>query len=355
MSHVSAEVATPCESAGSTVNRQVVLAERPTGRLSTSNFALVSSGIPTPAVGEVLVRTILLSIDPANRAWMQGATYRDRLESGEVMAGFTLGEVVSENGTDIPVGTIVDCWDAGWQEYAVLPAKKVRQVEVVASLQHHLGVLGVTGLTAYFGLVEVGGPVHGQTVVVSAAAGATGHVVGQLARAQGARVVGISGSEEKNRVLRDELGFDATVNHRSETLAEDLRAACPDGVDLYFDNVGGSLLELMLRRMKDHGRIVCCGAVSQYDSASPGPGPSGVPGLLITRRLRMEGVLLHDYFARWQEGGKALAGYVERGEIKPLENVISGLDQAPQALVDMLAGCNLGKTMVRVAPDPESC
>jgi NADPH-dependent curcumin reductase CurA len=334
-------------------NRQIILAERPADRLGLSHFDVAYSEVPDPPPGSVVVRTILLSIDPANRAWMSGPTYRDQLEAGEVMAGFSIAEVVAENGTGIRLGTIVECWEAGWQEYAVQTAEEVRPIEILAPLQRHMGVLGVTGLTAYFGLLRVGRPQPGETVVVSAAAGATGHVAGQLARIAGARVVGISGSEDKNVVLRDELGFDATVNYRSESLRDDLRAAIPDGVDVYFDNVGGPLLERMLSRMNIHGRIACCGLVSQYDTDSPAPGPRGVPAVLVGRRIRMEGFLLHDFEPEWAEGSRILADHVNAGAIVPLENVIDGLEQAPQALIDLLAGRNLGKTMIRVAPDPD--
>lgn len=335
-----------------TRNRQVLLSERPSERLDESHFSVVNSGVGVPSTGEVLVRTILLSVDPANRAWMQARTYRDQLQAGRVMDGFTLAQVIAQNETDIPTGAIVECEHGGWQEYAVLPASEVRIIDVQAPLQRHLGALGITGLTAYFGLLKVGRPVAGETVVVSAAAGATGHIVGQLARLEGARVVGISGSDEKNAVLKDQLGFDEVVNHRSDTLPDDLRAACPRGVDVYFDNVGGPLLERMLRNMNVGGRIVCCGVVSQYDTSSPAPGPRGVPGLLVAKRLRMEGFLLPDHRDEWPEATRKLAAHLEAGTITPLENVIDGLENAPQTLIDLLAGRNLGKSMVRVSPDP---
>jgi NADPH-dependent curcumin reductase CurA len=333
-------------------NRQVLLRERPSERLDASHFALVDGEVGVPSAGEVLVRTILLSIDPANRAWMQAHTYRDQLEAGGVMDGFTLSQVIDGNDTDIPTGAIVECEHGGWQEHAALPASGVRVIDVQAPLQRHMGALGITGLTAYFGLLRVGRPKAGETVVVSAAAGATGHIVGQLARLQGSRVVGISGSDEKNAVLKDRLGFDETVNHRSHTLADDLRAACPDGVDVYFDNVGGPLLERMLRNMNVGGRIVCCGVVSQYDTGSPAPGPRGVPGLLVAKRLRMEGFLLPDFRDEWPQATRELAEHLAAGKITPLENVVDGLDNAPRTLIDLLGGRNLGKSMVRICPDP---
>jgi NADPH-dependent curcumin reductase CurA len=332
-------------------NRQILLAERPSGKLEESHFKAIDSTISDPAPGEVLVRTVLLSIDPANRAWMQGRTYREQLAAGDVMAGGALCEVVSANDAPIPAGTIV--WgEPGWQEYAILQASRVLPVTVRGPLTHHMSVLGITGLTAYFGMLNVGRPRAGETVVVSAAAGATGSVAAQIARIQGGQVVGVTGSEDKNRLLESELGFDATVNHRRESLRQDLAAACPNGIDVYFDNVGGRVLEAVLPLMRTHGRIVCCGAVSQYDSATPAPGPAGVPGQLIVKRLRMEGFLVSDYIGEWAKGQEQLAAWVAAGELKVLEDVVEGLESAPRALIGILAGDNVGKRMVRVAPDP---
>jgi hypothetical protein len=332
-------------------NRQILLAERPSGKLEESHFKSIDSTIGEPGPGEVLVRTILLSIDPANRAWMQGRTYREQLSAGELMAGFTLGEVVEANDAPIQPGAIVAC-EAGWQEYAIIPAGRAMPVTVRGSLTHHMSALGITGLTAYFGVLKVGQPTRGETFVVSAAAGATGSVAGQIARIQGARVVGVTGSADKNRMLERDLGFDATVNHRSEKLREDLAAACPNGIDVYFDNVGGRVLEAALPLMRTHGRIACCGSVSQYDSATPAPGPAGVPGQLIVRRIRMEGFLVMDYLGEWMKAQEQLAAWIASGELKVLEDVVEGLESAPRALVGILAGDNVGKRMVRVAPDP---
>jgi NADPH-dependent curcumin reductase CurA len=332
-------------------NRQILLAERPSGKLEESHFKAIDSTIGEPGPGELLVRTVLLSIDPANRAWMQGRTYREQLGAGEVMAGGALCEVVSANDAHIAAGTIV--WgEPGWQQYAIVPANRVLPIAVRGPLTHHMSVLGITGLTAYFGVLEIGRPKNGETFVVSAAAGATGSVAGQIARIQGAKVVGVTGSDDKNRMLEGDLGFDATVNHRSEKLREDLAAACPNGIDVYFDNVGGRVLEAVLPLMRTHGRIVCCGAVSQYDSASPAPGPAGVPGQLIVKRLRMEGFLVSDFIGEWAKAQEQLAAWVAGGGIKVLEDVVEGLESAPRALVGILAGDNVGKRMVRVAPDP---
>lgn len=327
-------------------NRQILLAELPgAAELEPRHFSARDGERPVPADGELLLRTILISIDPANRAWMNGPSYRPQINAGEVMAGYALAEVVSEPGTVVFA-------DTGWQEWAAVPASEVTPVPIVSDHTHHLSALGLTGLTAYFGLLDIGAPQAGETVVVSAAAGATGNVVGQIARIKGARVVGISGSDEKNAFLRDELGFDATVNHRSSDLRDDLKAACPDGIDVYFDNVGGPLLDLILARTNLRARIVCCGAVSGYDGAAPAEGPRQVPGRVVTHRLRMEGFIVLDHMDRWEAAARELAGWVADGDLKVVEDVVDGLDGAPHALIGLLAGQNVGKRMVRVGPDP---
>lgn len=330
------------------INHQIVLAELPDGALAERHFRSTESQASDPGPGEVLVRTVLLSIDPAARAWMSGRTYRSQLQAGTVMPGFAIAEVI---GGDLPAGTVVAC-DSGWQEFAVLPVKAVSPITVRSKLSHYLGALGITGLTAYFGLLEVGRPSPGATVVISAAAGATGSVAGQLARHHGCRVTGITGSAAKIALLHGELGFDAAISHRSPTLAEDLSAACPGGIDLYFDNTGGHVLETVLPQMNVHGTIVCCGVVSQYDSATPTPGPRAVPGLLVTKRLRMEGFLVSDHYAQWPQAQAKLAGLIAGGDLKIVEEIIEGLTSAPRALIGLLAGENLGKRIVRVSKDP---
>lgn len=332
------------------INHQILLAELPEGALAERHFRHASSPVADPGPGEVLVRTILLSIDPASRAWMAGRTYRSQLEAGTVMPGLAIAEVMAGG---LPAGTVVAC-EAGWQQYAVLPVKTARPIEVRGELAHYLGALGITGLTAWFGLLEVGRPDPGGTVVVSAAAGATGSVAGQLARGQGCRVVGITGSAAKNRLLEAELGFDAALNHHSPTLYEDLKAACPAGVDVYFDNVGGRVLETVLPQMNIHGTIVCCGVVSQYDTAAAAPGPRSVPGLLVTKRLRMQGFLVTDYSDRWPAAQTQLAGLIGSGELKVIQEIIDGLANAPRALIGLLAGENIGKRIVRAGHDPDA-
>lgn len=332
-------------------NHQILLAERPSGKLEEKHFRAVESTVGEPGPGEVLCRTILLSIDPANRAWMRGATYREAVNAGDVMAGYTLSEVIAENETSIPVGRIV-AGESGWQEYAVLPASQVQAIEVHGDLTHHMSVLGITGLTAYFGLLKIGQPKSGETVVVSAAAGATGNVVGQIAKLKGCRVVGIAGSDEKNAMLERDLGLDATVNYKNDSFASDLRESCPDGIDVYFDNVGGNVLNAALSLMNNHGRIVCCGSVSQYDSGSRGTGSPLIPGLVVVRRLLMQGFIVMDYLGEWPKAWAQLADWTASGELKVLQDVMDGLDSAPRALIGLLAGDNVGKRIVRVGPDP---
>lgn len=337
---------------GENVNRQIVVAELPSGPLEERHFEAKETPIPEPGEGEALVRTIYLSIDPANRAWMQGATYREAIKQGDVMHGFTLSEVVKSNAPGLAAGDLVEGM-SGWQEYSVQPAKALAKIEKHGSLTNQVSVLGVTGLTAYFGLLEVGRPKEGETVVVSAAAGAVGNVVGQIAKIKGCRVVGIAGSDEKCEWLTGDLGFDAGINYKTEKVFEPLKKNCPKGIDVYFDNVGGEILEAVLFQMNLHGRIACCGVVSQYDTATPGPGPRGVPGLLVTKRLRMEGFIVMDFFQKRAAATKELAGWIADGRLEVREDILEGLESAPGGLIGLLHGENIGKRMVRVGPEPE--
>jgi len=332
------------------VNRQYVLVQRPKGPLSESDFAYREGPVPEPGPGEVLTRTLYLSIDPANRAWMSPVrTYTDPVQPGGVMHGFTLGEVVRSSAPGYEPGDLVEGMN-GWQDYRALPAAALHKVARRKPLSIILSGLGVTAKTAYFGLLEIGRPQPGETVVVSAAAGATGSVAGQIARIHGCRVVGIAGTDDKCRWLTRDLGFDAAINYKTERVPEALTAACPSGIDVYFDNVGGDILEACLFRMNDRGRVVCCGAVSQYDTGAPGSGPRGVPGLLVVKRLRMEGFIVMDHYGRRAEAENDLARWIADGQLRIQEDILDGLDQAPGALVGVLHGDNTGKRLVRVAP-----
>jgi NADPH-dependent curcumin reductase CurA len=329
------------------INRQFMLARIPSGPLTADCFRLETGTVPEPGDGEVLLKARYVSLDAANRAWMQGATYRDAIEAGTVMAGGVLGEVLASRHPDFRPGDLAS-GDCGWQEYAVRPGKALMKQPRTEPPSHLLSVYGITGLTAYFGLLEVGRPQPGETVVVSAAAGAVGNVVGQIARIRGCRVVGIAGSDEKCRWLRDELGFDAAVNYRAGPLYKSLKAACPDGIDVYFDNVGGEAFEAALFQMNLMGRIACCGAVSAYDGAPPAHGPRGVPGMFVVKRLTVRGFIVSDFFARREAALAELRGWVEDGRLKVVEDVLDGFEALPEALIGLLHGENRGKRMVRI-------
>ena len=329
-------------------NRQIVLDRLPQGdKLAAEHFAVAAGERPTPGDGEVLLKTRYISLDAANRAWMQGATYRSALASGQVMAGGGLSEVVESNVSHLKPGDLVFA-DAGWQEYAVLPGKPLQKLPDLKPETHLLSVYGIAGLTAYFGLLECGQPKSGDTVVISAAAGSVGSIVGQIARIKGCRVVGIAGGEEKGRWLVDELGFDAAVDYKSPEFKRQLRAAVPDGIDVFFDNTGGDVFEACLFAMKNHGRIACCGAVSQYDGAAPPHGPRGVPGLIVTKRLTLRGFVVMDFADQNDKALADLQAWVASGQIKVQEDIIEGLESLPAALIGLLAGENRGKRMVRI-------
>jgi NADPH-dependent curcumin reductase CurA len=328
-------------------NRQIILAEKPQDKLALSHFQLTEAEIPSPAEGEVLVKARYVSLDAANRAWMQGVTYRSALNAGEPMAGGALAEVVESRAPDFAAGDIVSA-ETGWQEYAALPARRLAKLPKLEPLTHLLSVYGVTGLTAYLGLMRIGDPKPGETVVVSAAAGAVGSIAGQVAKLKGARVIGIAGGAEKCAWLTDTLGFDAAVDYKAGEVRRALRGLCPDGIDVYFDNVGGDVFEAALFNMANHGRIVCCGAVSQYDKAPPPHGPRGVPGLIVTKRLRVEGFVVMDLYDGREAALAELRGWVETGRLKVQEDVIDGFENLPAALIGLLAGENRGKRMVKV-------
>ncbi|MBR2814055.1 MAG: NADP-dependent oxidoreductase [Reyranella sp.] len=329
------------------MNRQWLYAKQPAGKIGKDSFQWTETAIPSPQAGEVLVRTRMLSLDPANRAWMMGKTYRDALEPGQVMNGFTIGEVVESKVPEFAKGDIVE-GDWGWQDYAVRSARRLTKRTVKAPLEMLIGPLSVTGLTAYFGLLEVGRPKPGDTVLVSAAAGAVGSMVGQIARLSGCRVVGTAGGQDKCDWLVRELGFDAAVDYKAGGVRRALAAACPDGIDVYFDNTGGPVLDAALSLMNLRGRIACCGNVSQYDVEKPGPGPMAVPGLVVTKRLRLEGFIVMDFYDQRAEAEARLARWVAEGRIKAVVDIVDGLDKAPEALIGLFEGRNKGKMAVRV-------
>jgi len=330
-----------------TVNRQILLAEKPAAKLQPGHFRMTEAAVPEPKDGEVLVRVRYISLDAANRAWMQGATYRSAVTADTVMAGGGLGEVVASNAPGFVPGDLV-FGDTGWQDFAVVPARGLVKLPRIEPVTHLLSIYGVAGLTAYFGLLNVGRPKAGDTVVVSAAAGSVGSIVGQIARIKGCRAVGIAGGQAKCDWLVSELGFDAAVDYKAGSVFKALKAAAPNGIDVYFDNVGGDILEACLPQMNLHGRIACCGAVSAYDGAPPASGPRGIPGLIVVKRLTMQGFIFTDFNDRRIEALAELQAWVSEGRIKVQEDIIAGLENTPQALIGLLAGENRGKRMVKV-------
>ncbi len=330
-----------------TTNRQILLVEKPTGKLGPEHFRMVEGAVPEPKDGEALLRVRYISLDAANRAWMQGATYRSAVEANSVMAGGAVAEVIASKAPGLAAGDIV-FGDTGWQDYAAVSAKHLVKLPRIEPLTHLLSVYGIAGLTAYFGLLEIGKPKAGETVVVSAAAGSVGSIVGQIAKIKGCRVIGIAGGKDKCGWLTSELGFDATVDYKDGAVFKALKAAAPDGIDVYFDNVGGDILEACLPLMKNYGRIACCGAVSQYDQAPSAHGPRGVPGLIVVKRLMMQGFIVTDFMDRRDQAIADLQSWVASGRLKVQEDVIDGLENTPKALIGLLAGENRGKRMVRV-------
>lgn len=296
-----------------TGNQQILIAEVPKGPLEETNFVVHDGEQPSPGPDQVLVRTLAITIGAGQRAGLQGsASYAGAAQADVVMGGTGVGRVEASNHAGYSPGDLV-MGPTGWQEWAALDAKATTSLPRDGDPGVHLGALGTNGITAYFGLLDVGDPQPGETVVVSAAAGSVGHIVGQIAKIKGARVVGVAGSDAKCASLIDELGFDAAVNYKSDDFRDEFKAATADRVDVYFDNTGGPILESALFRMNTGGRIVCCGVVSQYDTASPGPGPRGIPGLLVNNRVRMQGFLVFDYADRYDEARAALAAWTEAG------------------------------------------
>jgi len=329
-------------------NRQVLINELPSGKLSEDNYKLSNAPMPVAEAGQVVVKTRAFAITAGARAGLQGsASYAGAPTTGIVMNGTGIGEVVESQSEDVPVGSMV-LGSTGWQAYVALAAESVTLIPSERESIQYLGPLGVNGLTAYFGLFRVGRPARGETVMVSAAAGSVGHFVGQMAKIQGCRVVGVCGDDSKCDKLVKELGFDAAVNYRDANFRDSLKSATPDGVDVYFDNTGGSILGSALFRLNEGGRIACCGVVSQYDTSSPEPGPRGIPGLLVNKRLTMQGFLVFDYAKEYESAREEIQGWLESGQLTSVTDEVYGLDAAPNAFVDLLAGGNVGSRIVRL-------
>jgi NADPH-dependent curcumin reductase CurA len=331
------------------MNHQFRLAARPVGLPKASDWSYAEEPIPEPGDGEVLIKLLYVSLDPAMRGWMNDSrSYIAPVGIGEVMRSLGAGEVIASNHPGLAVGETVTGL-LGVQEYALANGAAVMKVDTsLAPLPVYLGTLGMPGMTAYFGLLDIGRPQAGETVLVSGAAGAVGGVVGQLAKLKGARAVGIAGGSEKCRYVVEELGFDAAIDYKAQDLGASLGEHCPKGVDVYFDNVGGEILDAALARLARHARVILCGAISQYNATGAMQGPSNYMSLLVNHAT-MTGFVVSDYGERYAEGLREMAGWFAGGELSSREDVAEGLENFPETLLRLFSGEHTGKLVLRVA------
>ncbi len=338
-------------------NHQVRLARRPVGTATRDDWSFTAEPVPEAAEGGVLVKTLALSLDPAMRGWMnEGKSYIPPVGIGEVMRAGGIGKVIASKNADFAVGSLVSA-GLGVQEYALVAQDQVKRSGMfridtrLGSPTQWLNVLGMPGMTGYFGLMDVGQPKPGETVVVSGAAGAVGQTVGQLARIKGCRVVGIAGGRAKCDWVVNELGFDACIDYKAGNVKAGLKEHCPKGVDVYFDNVGGEILDDVLARIGRGARIIICGAISQYNNTTPVQGPKNYLSLLVNR-ARMEGIVVFDYADRYPIAVAEMAGYLKDGRMKSKEDVVTGgVNAFPEALIKLFTGENFGKLVLQVASD----
>jgi NADPH:quinone reductase len=333
----------------STVNRQFVLASRPAGLPEESNFKMIETPIPEPKDGEFLARAMYLSVDPYMRGRIsQAKSYAAGVEIGGVMVAGGVARVVESKNENFRAGDIVDVY-MGWQEYVVSNGRGVRKLDpAVAPVSTALGVLGATGLTAYFGLLDVCHPKPGETVVVSGAAGAVGSIVGQIANIKGCRTVGIAGGDDKVDWILKDCGYDAAFNYKTtDNYGAKLKELCPKGIDIYFDNVGGAITDAVLMQINTFARLSICGQISQYNNAKPEMGPR-LLGMLIVARAKMQGFLITDYMSRFGEALVEMSGWVREGKIKYREDIVEGFENLPRAFIGLFHGENIGKRIVKV-------
>ncbi len=335
------------------VNRRICLRSRPTGRIDGSTFELVEEGVPEPAAGQALVRNLYLSIDPTNRVWIRDEPgYLPPVAIGDVMRSGGIGRVVASSNDGFPEGDLVTGL-LGWQDYALVGEGQSTLAmplpsDLDAPIESLVGLLGITGITAYFGIEDIGKPQAGETVVVSAAGGAVGSVAGQLAKMRGARVVGIVGGSDKCSLIVDEFGFDAAVDRHDPRWQALLTDACPDGVDVDFENVGGEIMDAVFGMLNLNARVVLCGLISQYNATGRPSGPTNFPRLLM-HRVHLQGFIVMDYLPRYAEATAKLAQWAAEGKIKQRDTVVEGLERAPEAVNMLFEGQNVGKLMVKVA------
>src|SRR5215470_12693257 len=334
--------------------RRIVLASRPAGEPTPQNFRTEEGPLPKPGPGQVLLRTLWLSLDPYMRGRMsEGPSYAAPVGIGETMVGGTVNEVIASNNSDFAVGDIVLA-HTGWQTHALSDGKGLRKVDPkLAPISTAVGVLGMPGMTAYMGLLEIGKPQAGETVVVAAASGAVGSAVGQIAKIKGARAVGIAGGKDKCDYVKNELGFDDCLDHRDPDLAAKLKAACPKGIDVYFENVGGAVFEAVFPLLNDFARIPVCGLIAHYNDTEA-VAPKWAPMMMraiLSKRLTFRGFIVSDFAARQGEFLRDMSQWFREGKLKHKEFVTEGLDSAPGAFMGLLKGANFGKQLVRVGPD----
>ncbi|MDY7579277.1 NADP-dependent oxidoreductase [Herbaspirillum sp. RTI4] len=334
-------------------NRRIVLAQRPHGTPTSADFDLQTQPLPEPKAGQLRLRTLYLSLDPYMRSRMNDAkSYAPAVEIGSVMVGATVSLVEASQHPDFPTGTMV-LGGSGWQDYALSDGADLKKLPAdMAQPSTALGVLGMTGFTAYTGLLGIGQPQAGETVVVAAASGAVGSIVGQIAKIKGCRVVGIAGGAEKCRYVVEELGFDACIDHRAADFPQQLAAACDKGIDVYFENVGGAVFDAVLPLLNVNARVPVCGMIADYNQTSLPPGPDRL-GLLtrniLTKRIRMQGFIVMDHYDQYETFSTEMSAWLKAGKVKFREDVVEGLENAPQAFIGLLEGKNFGKLVIRVA------
>ena len=339
-----------------TVNHQVLLASRPEAAPTLDNFRIHEAPLPEAGAGEVLMRTIYMSLDPYMRGRMSDrASYADPVPIDGIMGGGTVGQVIASNSPDMAAGEYV-LGHGGWQEYFTAEPAHLRKLDPAAApLSTALGVLGMPGMTAYCGLLQIGQPKQGETLVVAAASGPVGGTVGQIARIMGCRAIGLAGADEKCAYVKDELGFDDCLNHRRDDLKAALAASCPDGIDVYFENVGGHVWDAVYPLLNPFARVPVCGVISRYNASEPPSGPDRAPGLMtdiLIKRFTIRGFIVTDFQALEGDFLRDMGAWVQDGRVRYKEDIVEGIENVPAKMIGLLAGGNFGKLLVRAAPDP---
>ncbi len=331
-------------------NRQIIMKTRPIGMPILENFEIINSPIPKIRHGEVLIKILWLSLDPYMRGRMSAAkSYAASLNEGDVIVGGAVGRIIKSNTSEYKEGDIVEGFTLGWQEYAIATPSTIRKVDVqLAPIQTAVGVLGMPGMTAFFGLLHIGKPIPGDTVVVSAASGAVGQLVGQIAKIAGCHVVGIAGGKEKCDFITKNLNFDAAIDYKNENIDKKLKEYCPDGINVYFDNVGGKITDAVINQLANYARVAVCGVISQYNLKEPEPGLRTHRSML-TNQATTEGFLVFQFAQKYHIGMKRMAKWIKEGKLKYKEDIIEGLENAPDAFIGLMNGKNFGKLLIKVS------